>query len=112
MLVFSKAKLVILSVPKTGTTAIEAALAPIADIAVTNPPDLKHAPVYRYNRFFRPMVEKFIGTDVDVAAVIREPVSWLGSRKTPSCLESDPAGFKEIVFHIDNRNGKVVSSFT
>ena len=79
MLVFSKARLVILSVPKTGTTALEAALAPHAAIAVLDPPELKHAPVYRYNRFFRPMVEKFIGEGLDVAAVIREPVSWLGS---------------------------------
>ncbi|MDQ2088421.1 gamma-glutamyl kinase [Marimonas arenosa] len=78
MLVFSKAKLVLLSVPKTGTTAIEAALAPQAAIAVLEPPDLKHAPLYRYNRYFRPMVDKFVG-DVDIAAVIREPVSWLGS---------------------------------
>ncbi|MEZ5714877.1 MAG: gamma-glutamyl kinase [Paracoccaceae bacterium] len=79
MLVFSKARLVILSVPKTGTTALEAALAPQAAIAVLAPPELKHAPVYRYNRFFRPMIEKFIGEDMDVVAVIREPVSWLGS---------------------------------
>jgi hypothetical protein len=79
MLVFSKARLVFLSVPKTGTTAIETALAPHAAIAVLDPPELKHAPVYRYNRFFRPMVEKFVGTDVEVVAVVREPVSWLGS---------------------------------
>lgn len=79
MLVFSKARLVVLSVPKTGTTALEAALAPRAAIAVLAPPELKHAPVYRYNRFFRPMIEKFIGEDIDVAAVIREPTSWLGS---------------------------------
>ncbi len=79
MLVFSKAKLVFFSVPKTGSTAIELALAPYAAIAITDPPELKHAPVYRYNRFFRPMVEKFIGEDVDTIAVIREPISWLGS---------------------------------
>jgi hypothetical protein len=79
MLIFSKAKLVILSVPKTGTTALEDALGPKASITASHPPELKHAPVYRYNRFFRPMVEKFIGADVDVVAVIREPVSWLGS---------------------------------
>jgi hypothetical protein len=79
MLVFSKARLVFLSVPKTGTTAIEQVLAPHASMAVLDPPELKHAPVYRYNRFFRPMVEKFIGSDVEVMAVIREPVSWLGS---------------------------------
>ena len=45
MLVFWKQKLVILSVPKTGTTAIEAALAPHADIVVSHPPEQKHAPL-------------------------------------------------------------------
>ena len=45
MLVFWNKKLVFLSVPKTGTTAIEAALAPFADIVVSNPPELKHAPI-------------------------------------------------------------------
>lgn len=79
MLIFSKAKLVFFSVPKTGSTAIEQALAPYAAIAVTDPPELKHAPVYRYNRFFRPMVEKFIGENVETVAVVREPISWLGS---------------------------------
>lgn len=79
MLIFSKAKLVVFSVPKTGTTAIETVLAPHAAIALLDPPDLKHAPVYRYNRFLRPMVEKFIGEDVETLAVIREPISWLGS---------------------------------
>ncbi|MGH1426034.1 MAG: gamma-glutamyl kinase [Pseudooceanicola sp.] len=79
MLVFSKARLVILSVPKTGTTAIEAALGPRADIWVQNPPDLKHAPVYRYNRFFRPVLERFVAPEMQVIAVMREPVSWLGS---------------------------------
>lgn len=79
MLVFSKAKLVFLSVPKTGSTAYQAALLPLAAIAVTTPPELKHTPVFRYNRFFRPMIERFIAPDVDVLAVMREPISWLGS---------------------------------
>ncbi|WP_375173730.1 gamma-glutamyl kinase [Pseudooceanicola sp.] len=79
MMVFGKAKLVFLSVPKTGTTAWEKALGPDADILVNNPPELKHAPVFRYNRFFRPMLEKFVAEDMDVLAVIREPISWLGS---------------------------------
>lgn len=79
MLVFAKARLVFLSVPKTGTTAWEKALGPVADIVVNDPPELKHAPVFRYNRFFRPMIDKFIGEDMEIIAVIREPVSWLGS---------------------------------
>jgi len=79
MLVFSKARLVFLSVPKTGTTAWQAALEPHAAMILRDPPELKHAPVYRYNRFFRPMLEKFLGEDLTVLAVMREPVDWLGS---------------------------------
>ncbi|SFM22615.1 sulfotransferase family 2 domain-containing protein [Shimia aestuarii] len=80
MLVFWNKKLVFLSVPKTGTTAIEAALAPFADIVVSNPPELKHAPLYRYNRFFRPMFERACNTtDLETMAVVREPISWLSS---------------------------------
>lgn len=80
MLVFWNKKLVFLSVPKTGTTAIEAALAPVADMVIANPPELKHAPVYRYNRFFRPMFERACNRDdMELMAVMREPVSWLAS---------------------------------
>ncbi|NEK23554.1 gamma-glutamyl kinase [Sulfitobacter sp. JBTF-M27] len=79
MLVFFKERLAFLSVPKTGTTAYEAALAPRADIVISEPPMLKHAPVYRYNRFIRPMFEKVCGAEMELMAVMREPVSWLGS---------------------------------
>lgn len=79
MLVFWKQKLVFLAVPKTGTSAYETALTPHASMVVSDPPELKHAPVYRYNRFFRPMFEKVGADHMDVMAVIREPVSWLGS---------------------------------
>ncbi|MDM8167802.1 sulfotransferase family 2 domain-containing protein [Roseovarius sp.] len=79
MLVFAREKLVFLSVPKTGTTAWQAALEPLATMVVRDPPELKHAPVFRYNRFFRPMLEKFVGEDLTVLAVMREPVDWLGS---------------------------------
>lgn len=79
MLVFWKQNLVFLSVPKTGTTAFEKALAPLASMSVQDPPELKHAPLYRYNRFFRPMFEKVCGQEPETLAVVREPVSWLGS---------------------------------
>lgn len=79
MLVFWKERLVFLSVPKTGTSAYARALGDRADLVVRDPPELKHAPVYRYNRFFRPMFEKLMDTEMEVMAVIREPVSWLGS---------------------------------
>ena len=74
-----KERLVFLSVPKTGTTAFQTALAPRADIVISDPPELKHAPVYRYNRFFRPMFEKVCNAEMDLLAVMREPVDWLGS---------------------------------
>ena len=79
MLVFFKQRLVILAMPKTGSTALEAALGPLADLSVTGPPALKHAPVYRYNRFFRPMYDKVCGVELELVAVMREPVSWLAS---------------------------------
>lgn len=79
MLVFYKERLVFLSVPKTGTTAYETALLPRADMVISNPPMLKHAPVYRYNRFIRPMFERVCDVEMELMAVMREPISWLGS---------------------------------
>jgi hypothetical protein len=79
MLVFFDERLVLLSVPKTGTTAYQSALRDRADIVVANPPELKHAPLYRYNRFFRPMFEKVCDAEMETIAVMREPISWLGS---------------------------------
>jgi hypothetical protein len=79
MLVFWKQRLVFLAVPKTGTSAWETALAPHASMVITDPPELKHAPVYRYNRFIRPMHEKMGADHMDILAVIREPIDWLGS---------------------------------
>lgn len=79
MLVFFKENLVFLAVPKTGTTAYQTALAARADIIISDPPELKHAPVYRYNRFFRPMFEKVCIVEMETLAVMREPISWLGS---------------------------------
>lgn len=80
MIVFWKEKLVLLAVPKTGTTALASALSPHADILVNDPPELKHAPLYRYNRFFRPMFEKACGEEnMETMAIMREPVDWLGS---------------------------------
>ena len=79
MIVFFKERLAFLSVPKTGTTAYETALAPRADMVISEPPMLKHAPVYRYNRFIRPMFLKVCDAELELMAVMREPVSWLGS---------------------------------
>lgn len=79
MLVFFKQRLVILSVPKTGSSALHDALRPMADLVISAPPTLKHAPLYRFNRFIRPMYEKVCDAELDAMAVVREPVAWLGS---------------------------------
>nr|WP_216859357.1 gamma-glutamyl kinase [Sulfitobacter aestuariivivens] len=68
-----------MSVPKTGTTAYEVALAARADMVISEPPMLKHAPVYRYNRFLRPMFKNVCDAEMELMAVMREPVSWLSS---------------------------------
>ncbi len=79
MLIFHGAALVFLAVPKTGTTAIEAALAPRASMVLRDPPILKHANVARYNAVIKPFFEKAGGPPHETVAVVREPVDWLAS---------------------------------
>lgn len=79
MLVFWKERLVLLSVPKTGTTALEGALAPRAAMVLRDPPQLKHAPLYRVRRFVLPMLAAIDPAPFETVAVVREPVSWLAS---------------------------------
>ncbi len=79
MLVFWKERLVFLAVPKTGTTALEGALAPKASMVLRDPPILKHSPVYRYRRFLHPYFKQAGGQEMETLAVVRHPVSWLAS---------------------------------
>jgi hypothetical protein len=79
MLVFWKERLVYLATPKTGSTAVEAALAPLATVAICDPPELKHTTVQRYRRFLQPYLGMRDGKKFTVVAVMREPVDWLGS---------------------------------
>ncbi|RYG92249.1 gamma-glutamyl kinase [Loktanella sp. IMCC34160] len=79
MLVFWSERLVFLAVPKTGTTAIEGALAPRASLVLRDPPILKHSPVYRYRRFIQPLLKKGADVEFETLAVIRNPIDWLDS---------------------------------
>jgi hypothetical protein len=79
VLVFWKERLVLLAVPKTGTTALEGVLAPRAAIVMRDPPTVKHAPLYRYRRFIEPMLKASGGEGFETVAVVREPVGWLSS---------------------------------
>ncbi|WP_062762978.1 hypothetical protein [Falsirhodobacter sp. alg1] len=79
MLVFWEQRLVFLSTPKTGSTAIESALESLSAIAVTRPPVLKHTTVHRYRRFIGPYLRATSGADFETVALMREPRDWLGS---------------------------------
>ena len=79
MLVFWEQRLAILATPKTGSTAIESALEPLATMAILRPPVLKHTPVQRFHRFIGPYLEVTSGEPFTLVALMREPRDWLGS---------------------------------
>ena len=82
MIYLHHARLVILSQPKTGTTALDNALASRASIAVQNPPQLKHMQYHRFMKFVAPWIKAQTGldrSDYEVVSVMREPIDWLGS---------------------------------
>ena len=79
MLVFWDARLVFLATPKTGSTALAAALESLAAVSIQRPPVLKHTTVHRYRRFVGPYLEAAAKDDWTVVALMREPRDWLSS---------------------------------
>ena len=78
MLIFIKPRIVLLSMPKTGTTALETALAPRAEIAFRIRPEIKHLNLRQYLNRIQPLLEPF-GAPFQTVAMIREPLDWLRS---------------------------------
>ena len=79
MLVFWAQRLALLATPKTGSTAIETALEPLAAVVIQRPPALKHTSVRRFHRFIGPYLAAAAGGEFSVVAIMREPRDWLGS---------------------------------
>lgn len=79
MLVFWEQRLVFLATPKAGSTAIAAALEPLAAVSIQRPPVLKHTNVRRYQRFIEPYLNKASGAEFTSVALMREPIDWLAS---------------------------------
>lgn len=79
MLVFWKQKIVLLAVPKTGTTALEQALLPFASAAILDPPGQKHVSAMQYRNRLAKFFEQRGNRPMQLVAVMREPVDWLGS---------------------------------
>ncbi len=101
MLIFWKQRFVLLAVPKTGTTAIESALGPMADAAISNPPGLKHCNVKKYRRELSPFFEQKGRRPLELVAVMREPTDWLGSwyrYRTRPALNGQPNSTAQVDF--------------
>jgi len=79
MLVFWEQRLAFLATPKTGSTAIAAALESLAAVSIQRPPLLKHTTVHRYRRFIGPYLEAASKETFTLVALMREPTDWLGS---------------------------------
>ena len=79
MLVFWKQRIVLLAVPKTGTTALEQALLPYASAAILDPPGQKHVSAMGYRNRLAKFFEQRGKHPMELVAVMREPVDWLGS---------------------------------
>jgi hypothetical protein len=79
MLIFVKPRIVLLSVPKTGTTALEQALSEQAEIAFRGRPEIKHLNLRQYLNRIRPLLSPLGDPPFETVAVIREPMEWLAS---------------------------------
>jgi hypothetical protein len=79
MLVFWDERLAFLATPKTGSTAIAAALESLASVSIQRPPLLKHTTVHRYRRFVGPYLEAASKDTFTLVALMREPRDWLSS---------------------------------
>ena len=79
MLVFWDKRLVFLATPKTGSTAVAAALDGLAAISIQRPPEAKHTTAQRYRRFIGPYLRAAASADFEVVALMREPLDWIAS---------------------------------
>lgn len=82
MIFMHRARLAMLSQPKTGTTALEKALSLRASMTIHGPPELKHVSYRGFMRDFAPMIESHTGlkrSEYLIVAAMREPIDWLGS---------------------------------
>ena len=77
MLIFSRQNLAYLAVPKTGSTAIEMALRPRADIVFAK--HRKHLPARGFHNRVAPFLAKSFDLHPDRIAVLRDPVDQLSS---------------------------------
>ncbi len=79
MLISLKNNIAFLAMTKTGSTSIEATLAPFCDIVFTQDPRVKHMQLRRFERFLRPYLKSLDHDGVETTCLFRNPTDWLGS---------------------------------
>lgn len=79
MLISYRARLAYLAAPKTASTAIEACLRPDSSLVFQGNAHTKHMNVREYDTFVRPMLRHFGHDDIELCAMIRNPVDWARS---------------------------------
>jgi hypothetical protein len=101
MLYFKKRNLVLFATPKTGSTALEIALTPHADVALQGDPLIKHCTFHRYKWRFEKFLMIFTQTPPQTVALIRDPEDWLSSWfrfRFGSWLDGTPRSTKGMTF--------------
>ncbi|MEM9010691.1 MAG: gamma-glutamyl kinase [Pseudomonadota bacterium] len=79
MLVCFKPRIAFLAMTKAGSTAVEAALSPHAEIHYGGHPRVKHMTARMFGRFVRPYLHAIDAPEVETVCLFREPLDWLGS---------------------------------
>jgi len=79
MLIFWDQRLTFLATPKTGSTAIEVALEPLASVAMQRPDALKHLNSGHYRNHIAPLLAAQAGEPFTTIALMRDPLGWLRS---------------------------------
>ncbi|WPZ22623.1 hypothetical protein T7987_05070 [Sulfitobacter faviae] len=99
MLIFLSRNLTFLATPKTGTTAVEMALKPEAEIIFSR--GRKHITALRYRRRVLPFLQETFSASPEALAVMRNPVdqirSWYRYRSQPR-LDGKPLSTKGLSF--------------
>lgn len=114
MLYFHQQRLAYLEIPKTGSSAVVAALRDLAAMEVSRPPHQRHMNASKFNGKFRPFIKATWGREVESFAVMREPVdrlvSWYrylkgrqGKGGPPPTDDMSFADFAEAVLTGDDR---------
>lgn len=79
MLISYAQSLVLFATPKTGSTALEYALAPACDLRLTGAPSRRHTTMQTYERRMEARVRALCPEEPELVALVREPLDWLGS---------------------------------